>query len=245
MVPKQRGKRTLSCRVPIGSVRKLVNQRADSGANDGVPSHPRQENHRGVREPQEPPVVRLTPNGDRIREAIIFLVGEGDKRKIVLTQYMILKTLFLADKAHLNRYGRPITFDNYAAMKDGPVPSLAYSVLKEEVTALSQIGLKRPAWKKKPAPAISERAFSFSNAAREYDKDLLSETDIEILSEWLTVVASLSFSQIRKLTHGDPAYVAAWKEDEAKRGFDMSYGMLFEVPDFERAQDLAFISKHM
>ena len=56
-----------------------------------------------------------------------------------ITQYDIVKSLFLADKAHLNRYGRPITFDNYFAMKDGPVPNLAYNLLKRDNYSLRRL----------------------------------------------------------------------------------------------------------
>src|SRR5271155_2168922 len=44
------------------------------------------------------------PDRERILEAIIYLINKGKN----LSQYDIVKTIFLADKAHLNRYGRPI-----------------------------------------------------------------------------------------------------------------------------------------
>ncbi len=47
-----------------------------------------------------------------------------------LTTYKLCKLLFLADKYHLVRYGRPITGDIYVAMEDGPVPSAVYDLLK-------------------------------------------------------------------------------------------------------------------
>ena len=198
-----------------------------------------------IEDRHEPKVARMQPNGDRIREALLFLIGEADKRKIDITQYTILKACFLADRSHLNRFGRPITFDNYSAMKDGPVASRLYGVLKHETTSLSAIGLRRPAWQRQAAPQISERAFVFSRPSRKYDADILSESDIEALSEALTVVASLSFSQIRKLTHGDPAYIAAWRDDGNKKAYDMNLGLFFDIPNFEKAEELAFISKHV
>ena len=39
--------------------------------------------------------------------------------------------MFLAEKYHLVRYGRPITGDRYDAMKDGPVPSFTYDLFKK------------------------------------------------------------------------------------------------------------------
>src|SRR6266446_7375344 len=85
-------------------------------------------------------VIAMHPNQGRIVEAILFIFAEACERKIAVTQYDIVKSLFLADRAHLNKYGRPITFDNYVAMEHGPVPSTAYNFLKEDARALSKYG---------------------------------------------------------------------------------------------------------
>jgi hypothetical protein len=46
-----------------------------------------------------------------------------------LTQYFVGKILYLADKAHFLDWGRPVTFDRYVAMKNGPVPSAIRNML--------------------------------------------------------------------------------------------------------------------
>jgi uncharacterized phage-associated protein len=46
------------------------------------------------------------------------------------TMYPVMKMMYLADKLHLQRYGRFITGDQYCAMHQGPVPSGAYNMLK-------------------------------------------------------------------------------------------------------------------
>ena len=198
-----------------------------------------------IEDRHEPKVARMQPNGDRIREALLFLIGEAGDIRVDTTLPRLPVGTMNESGFHLNRFGRPITFDNYSAMKDGPVASRLYGVLKHETTSLSAIGLRRPAWQRQAAPQISERAFVFSRPSRKYDADILSESDIEALSEALTVVASLSFSQIRKLTHGDPAYIAAWRDDGNKKAYDMNLGLFFDIPNFEKAEELAFISKHV
>lgn len=40
-----------------------------------------------------------------------------------ISKYKALKLVFFADRYHLRKYGRPITGDEYYAMKNGPVPS--------------------------------------------------------------------------------------------------------------------------
>ncbi|MCX6991839.1 MAG: Panacea domain-containing protein [Kiritimatiellaeota bacterium] len=40
-----------------------------------------------------------------------------------ISKYKALKLVFFADRYHLRKYGRPVTCDEYYAMKKGPVPS--------------------------------------------------------------------------------------------------------------------------
>jgi uncharacterized phage-associated protein len=194
---------------------------------------------------QKAPIVRLQPNKRRVLESILLVIMEAAKREKPITQYNILKTLFLADRAHLNRYGRPVTFDNYMAMKDGPVASFAYDVLKGGVSFPKVFGVEHPPWKSRPAPEISPRALVFHSPMREPNEDVLSETDVEEIANALTIVLSLSFKQLRLLTHEDQAYIDAWEAEGTKPSYPMSIAMLFEVPNFDEAQNLALVSKHL
>ena len=44
--------------------------------------------------------------------------------------YPIMKMVYLADKLHLEKFGRFIAGERYCAMEKGPVPSFTYSMLK-------------------------------------------------------------------------------------------------------------------
>lgn len=192
------------------------------------------------------PRVRLQPNVKKIVEAISFVIGEGEKRGYVLTQYDILKTLFLADKAHLNTFGRPITFDNYHAMRNGPVPSLAYDVLKQAPSALaaaSREGFRTLPWTRTAQPEPGSGRYYYSNGKSAADEDVLSESDVRALADALTTVKSLRFRELRKMLHSDEAYLEAWDGDSRAKSFLMSYGMLFETPNFELAERVQFLSK--
>src|SRR5579871_5139061 len=104
---------------------------------------------------QGPP--HLQPHLGRIVESVLFLVNEAHNQRFHLTQYDIVKSLFLADTIHLNRYGRPITYDNYVAMENGPVPSKAYNILKEEASTMRQLSEQLPEplpWTRRPAPEL-------------------------------------------------------------------------------------------
>ncbi|MCU4182674.1 Panacea domain-containing protein [Bosea sp. BH3] len=184
----------------------------------------------------------MNVNLDRIVEAILHVVNEGKRLHKQISQYDIVKTLFLADKAHLNKFGRPVTFDMYYAMKHGPVPSTSYDVLKINPKVQKAYGKDFP-WKRTQA---GQSIYSFSLPEREASDDILSESDKESLAEALGVVKALGFSQIRRLTHEDPAYIDAWEDDGPENSsYKMSYGMLFETPNMERAKELSFLSNHL
>jgi uncharacterized phage-associated protein len=46
------------------------------------------------------------------------------------TMYTILKMVYVADRFHLERYGRPITGDRFVAMQEGACPSRIYDSMK-------------------------------------------------------------------------------------------------------------------
>ena len=188
------------------------------------------------------PYVRLKPNLQKILAAITHVIALGDKHESAVTQYDILKSLFIADRSHLNKYGRPITFDNYVAMKAGPVPSLAYDLLKENQTKLSKHKITRLPWNRAQGP---RGTMLYSNANPAAFCDVLSESDQLALSDAYNVITSLTFSQVKRLTHSDPAYIEAWEDNENRKAFGMSAGMLFDSPDYEQAEAVAFLSEHM
>ena len=88
--------------------------------------------------------------------------------------------LYLADTKHLAKYGSLITGDTYLAMKYGPVPFHILSIfkqLKEESTEHNE-------------PPKSKACFSINDkqqvvALTSYEKDYLSESEVECLFEIL------------------------------------------------------------
>jgi uncharacterized phage-associated protein len=186
----------------------------------------------------------MIPNGPKVREALLHVIREADRRNIRITQFEILKTLFLADRAHLNRYGRPITFDEYVAMQDGPVPSLAYDVLKEALAAWKEAEITEPLWTVQP----SKRLKNFYHCAmREASDKVLSDSDLEELSAALTLVRKLGYKGTWDATHSDPAYIDAWaKKREGMHQHQMEYALLYDDGRNENAaRELKFISEHI
>jgi hypothetical protein len=179
----------------------------------------------------------MRPDGDRVREAILHLIHRADRLNFCVTQYDILKSLFLADRSHLNRYRRPITFDQYHALQDGPVPSLAYDVLKEALYALDAVGLDEPLWQTAPA---GEKALRYFAAARDGSEDFLSESDVEELDAAQDLVRKLGFGGVWKLTHADKAYNLAWERRGNAKRHPMRYEDLLDRPNPKLIAELAF-----
>ncbi|SDY18348.1 Panacea domain-containing protein [Citreimonas salinaria] len=180
----------------------------------------------------------MTPNAGRIRAAIYHsLLAAERRRRLPLTQYDLVKTLFLADRSHLNEWGRPITYDNYKAMEHGPVPSLAYDFLKGNERAVREHGFGSLPWTWTQGKK-GKKFYTPRRGAIDVE-EWLSESDTEALDDALTTVLRLGFGQVRRLTHEDPAYVDAWREDGGRAAYDMKLGLLFDEPNFDRAQLLA------
>ena len=147
--------------------------------------------------------LKLTPKKEKILASVLYLIQEQPG----ITQYEINKALFLADKRHLNEYGRPVTFDNYVAMPHGPVPSFAYNMTKPDFDFFKNLGIKTMPW---VVTVEKGNILHFDKTAFKPDLEELSETDIESLDGALEIIRALTFSQLRSLTHEDPAYKIAW-----------------------------------
>ncbi len=115
--------------------------------------------------------------------------------------HRISKILYFADRKHLARFGRPILGDHFVAMKDGPVPSKTYDLMKAI---------------KGESPFCSADKFSDSFGVKGFmvhpkkapDMDEFSESDIECINESLQENQDLNFGQLRDKSH-DWAYERA------------------------------------
>ncbi|MEX0851949.1 MAG: Panacea domain-containing protein, partial [Bauldia sp.] len=83
--------------------------------------------------------LKFRPKIDKIVELLLYLAHkrpDADK-------YQAVKFLYLADKEHLNRYGRPLTYEVYYAMDYGPVASVTLDLLNGKLGALQAIQADR------------------------------------------------------------------------------------------------------
>ena len=138
---------------------------------------------------------------DKVIECILHLTTKG----LELTSYRVVKLLYLADREHLREFGRPISFDRYVAMENGPVASYAYDVMK---------GLKRSGTNVEDLPfsvvKIGGRKYA-QDPKRAINRKLFSRSDLQILDETCHKYGGWTFSQLYHETHKHEAYDKAWK----------------------------------
>lgn len=138
--------------------------------------------------------------------ALLYVAGRVDG----LTMHKLAKILYFADKAHLERYGRFITGDQYVAMDNGPVPSMTYGMVKE-------LGDAAPHALFPHALADTLRVERRNgkhhiHALVEPDLDALSESDLLCLDESIARCAAFGFRELSDLSHD-----AAWNATERNK----------------------------
>lgn len=138
-------------------------------------------------------------------ETLVYLATKDQR------QFWILKTIYLADKEHLKLYGRQIFDDRYIAMRLGPVPSLAYDIVKS--VRANSTGYLFP----EPEPSTALNAPDIytvvAQQGREANIDLLSDSEIKCLNDAYNKIKDLTLEEVKELTH-DAAYEAADRNDE-------------------------------
>jgi hypothetical protein len=184
------------------------------------------------------PYIGVKPHRARIREALLCLIETAGQMGKPITQPELLQAVFLADRTHLNVYGRPITFDRYKATKAGPVATGVKDLLRRDPVKAGY-----PWHRRKEADTGT---FIYESARQAIDETILAPSDREGLVDALITVRRLGFEAVRQRILNDPAYLDAWDAtDSSRQVFDMSYVMMFDVPSLQKAQDLAFASRHL
>lgn len=122
--------------------------------------------------------------------------------------HKLFKILYFADQYHLVKFGSSITHDTYIAMQNGPVPSVAYDILK----ALRGEGLLQN------QKEVFEPYFKVSGrigieALASPDMENLSETEVEAIDQSIKTNKTLSFKQLTHKSH-DKAWEKAYKHGE-------------------------------
>ncbi len=136
-------------------------------------------------------------------EVLLYLASKLDK-----TYYQVLKTLYLADRYHLENYGRLICGDRYIAMPKGVCPSGLYDFVTDVKEGRHRLG----GHDVDASQAFSLRGFKIV-PKRPPNLDYLSKSDLESLDRAIQDIQRMGWFRLYKVTHG-PDYKAAKKNGE-------------------------------
>ena len=148
--------------------------------------------------------LRYRTNARKVVEALIYMANKRPGIDVIHA----IKCLFFAEKDHLNRYGRPITGDRYEAWANGPVPQLAYDLIRFRGDRLDPESMESV-----------RQALRFDGdrrlmtATREADLMVFSRTDTMCLDQAIERYADLPVNELTRLAHDDPAYQATSRND--------------------------------
>ena len=187
-------------------------------------------------------ILVMTPSYHKLVDVVLFLLTLAEEKGQRLTTYQIVKAVFIADRWHLNEYGRPVTFDVYKAMENGPVPSAVYDLLLEVPNTIRKTG---PAlWKKSPRENPEGCLYEHYAPQRAPDLvNILSDTAVDALTEGFELVNRMDFGTLRDFTHEDPSYKDAWRDGVEAKSFVMDYALLLDRPDPGFVAELAEIAE--
>jgi uncharacterized phage-associated protein len=162
-------------------------------------------------------------------EAIDFIAA----RKPGVTQYYIGKILFFADREHLLDYGRPITGDRYVAMEHGPVPSAIRDILKADSDYPDEI--LGDLHDRVVIEVDGNKQKVFSKGFGDFFR--LSGSDKSYLAEAVDRYAAMSFGELKRISHEDPAYTEAWEMPGNANEMNVDTWLdQLDAPDLARAQ---------
>lgn len=170
--------------------------------------------------------IQYRANPRKILESLVWVASRRPGNGF----HFILKTLFYADKFHLQQFGRPVTGDTYVKMAYGPVASLAYDMLKAE-EGLPPAVLERIS----EALDVKKEKFPSVYAKRDPDGMCFSETDEKCLREALEFCDGLDFDFLTHKTHQEPAWQAA------NMNAEMDYELFVDSDTRDREELIAYI----
>ena len=145
--------------------------------------------------------IMFRVNPEKALEAIIYIASKVDH----VDKYHTVKTMFFADKQHLNKYARPILGDTYIKMENGPVPSAVLDIINLKEDRISfDIYVKA-----KAALSVSNDKKQYITANRAPNLAEFSETDIECLDYAINFCKKKSFDELQNITHEEEAWKKA------------------------------------
>ncbi len=123
-----------------------------------------------------------------------------------------LKLIWLADRFHLRKYGRPILQDYYVAMENGPVASATRDILQNNRLGVSEDALRYA------EGFITENGLYDYKSVGDAVNKVFSKSDLESLKAVFDTYGHLGKYDLRDLTHNFPEW-KRWEEGLKNKEF--------------------------
>jgi uncharacterized phage-associated protein len=124
--------------------------------------------------------------------ASIILGASGGRMRYI----RLLKLLYLADRMAWEEWERPITFDVYASLQKGPVPSITYDIIRDRAAGRGGF------WS-----AYVERDGKFRLRLRDMPKiNRLSSAEVDLIQSLVAKYKSTSDWDLVDIVHKLPEY---------------------------------------
>lgn len=144
----------------------------------------------------------------KILEGLVYVASKMGNSA---TRHNVGKVFYYADRGHLAKFGRMIFDDTYVAMKDGPVPSIAYDLIKQSA-GVNRFWLIEQC---EIAEALGASGAFDLHANRSPNLDCFSKSELGCLDAAITFCKGKSFKELSDISHD-----AAWRS--ADRNNDIS-----------------------
>jgi len=175
--------------------------------------------------------IRFSFSVEKFADAMALLADQVHD----LTTLKAVKLLYLADREHLLRYGRPILGDWYACMEQGPVPSRAYELLKQVRDPEPTVPLRGIDVVRSRIEARKGRRYAQFKRHGTLTLSALSKSETTVLNETLKKFGHKKVRDLVNITHQH----VAWKKSDASGDHVMDYRAFFEdAPGHEDMREL-------
>ncbi|KRB26296.1 Panacea domain-containing protein [Mesorhizobium sp. Root172] len=187
--------------------------------------------------------LNFRPNYEKIVELMLYLAH----KKPGADKYQAVKFFYLADKAHLERYGRPITQDKYVALDYGPVASSVKDFMERDRFTMRRAHIADlPFDIEEHQRGGKTSLVKLGKPHRDVDLELFSKSDLRIFDEILQKYGDCTFDDLYKITHKHFAYKRAWSEKpRGAKSAPMNYDEMIESPERRKiiVEDIGPVSK--
>ena len=188
--------------------------------------------------------LNFQPKLDKIVELLLYLAHSRPNAD----KYQAVKFFYLADKEHLNRYGRPITHEQYFALKYGPVASKAMDLIEEDKWVMREARIDALPFEIEIKDVNGRPVKVVGAPLRDVNFDLFSKSDIRVFDEIIKEFGDKTFDELYRITHDHDAYIRAWKaREKGSQRSPMAYEDMIESEEkrAEIVEDIAPVAARM